>query len=99
MPIGVSYSEGMTFVEVEVNRQGRVTIPVEIRRHLGLHEGSRLVAREEDGRIVLEQRAHLLSRIQDRLAAEARTVGYGPGGVVDELIASRRAEAAREDSA
>lgn len=51
-----------------------------------------MIAYVEDGRLVLEPRAHLVARIQ-RAARAART---GHGSVVDELIADRRAEATRE---
>jgi hypothetical protein len=47
----------------------------------------------EDGRVVIEPREQLAQRIR-REIAESWT---GEGSVVDELIAGRRAEAARED--
>jgi hypothetical protein len=46
----------------------------------------------EDGRVVIETREQLAQRIR-REIAESWT---GEGSVVDELIADRRAEAARE---
>jgi hypothetical protein len=51
-----------------------------------------MIAYVEDGRLVLEPRAHLVARIQ-RTARASRT---GHGSVVEELIADRRAEATRE---
>jgi AbrB family looped-hinge helix DNA binding protein len=87
----------MTSTQVEVNEQGRVTIPAAIRNRLGLRPGSRLTAREEDGRVVLESPGQRLSRLQGHLAAASAAAGYGPDdSVVDELITERRAEAARE---
>lgn len=80
-----------------MNRQGRVTIPAQFRHMLGLREGSKLVARVEDGRLVFEQRSQVLARFQQRLAAAA--AGYPAGDVVDSLIADRRAEAATESNA
>jgi AbrB family looped-hinge helix DNA binding protein len=82
----------MTQADVFVNEQGRVTIPAQMRRELGLEPGSRLVAYVEDGRLVLEDRKHLLTRIQDTVARGASTTS----SPVDELIAERRADAARE---
>ena len=48
----------------------------------------------EDGRLVLEDRRHLLGRIQDRVARDAGATEAG--SAVDELIADRRVEAHRE---
>jgi AbrB family looped-hinge helix DNA binding protein len=79
--------------DLVVNQQGRVTIPAQIRREAGIEAGTPLVVYVEDGRVVLETRARLARRIR-REIAESWT---GEGSVVDELIADRRAEAARED--
>ena len=38
-------------MEARVSTRGRVTIPVELRRKLGIRPGTRLIAREEEGRI------------------------------------------------
>ena len=54
-----------------------------------------LVAYAEDGRIILEVGEQLIARIR-RDVATSRT---GEGSVVDELIADRRAEAARDEQA
>ncbi len=40
-------------MEARVGTRGRVTIPVEIRRRLGIKPGTRLIVREEEGRIVV----------------------------------------------
>lgn len=77
------------------SRDGRVTIPAQMRRAAGLEPGSRLVLYVEDGRVVIEERDHLLERIQREAIDAANEAGL-PGSAVDELIADRRAEAARE---
>jgi AbrB family looped-hinge helix DNA binding protein len=86
------YDEFVTHATLSVNEQGRVTIPAQMRQELGLQAGASVVAYIEDGRLILEDRAHLAARIQ-REATETRT---GTGSVVDDLIAERRAAAARE---
>jgi AbrB family looped-hinge helix DNA binding protein len=91
----VTYALLVTQAEVSVNDQGRVTIPAQIRQELGLTPGARLVAYVEDGRLVLEERRHLLARVQDRVAREAAAAGV-TGSAVDELIAERRRAAQRE---
>ncbi|HEV8558104.1 MAG TPA: AbrB/MazE/SpoVT family DNA-binding domain-containing protein [Actinophytocola sp.] len=67
-----------------------------MRAELGLTPGHRLVAYVEDGRLVFEDRAHLLARIQEQVMRAAAGQGHA-GSVVDELLADRRTEAARED--
>jgi AbrB family looped-hinge helix DNA binding protein len=87
----------MTRAELEVNPQGRVTIPVTLRNELGFQPGTTVVAYVEDGRLVLEHRAHVLERLQNEvLAADARSGSRE--SAVDELIADRRAEAASEET-
>ncbi|WP_051099009.1 AbrB/MazE/SpoVT family DNA-binding domain-containing protein [Actinopolyspora mortivallis] len=79
---------------IHANGQGRVTIPSPLRRATGVEPGTPLAVYEEDGRAVIETRAHLAERIR-RDVAEAWT---GEGSAVDELIADRRAESARDDA-
>lgn len=76
---------------VHVGPQGRIVIPAALRKAMRLKQGDDLVARVEDGTLILETRAAVLRRIQKAFAAVA------PGeSLVDGLIAERRAEAARE---
>jgi len=53
--------------------------------------GETLVARVDDGRLVLETREHILARVRSWFAQVPRDVS-----LVDELIAERREEARRE---
>jgi AbrB family looped-hinge helix DNA binding protein len=78
--------------EVKVGPQGRVVIPARMREELGIGAGERLVARIDEGRVVLEKRENVLRRVRGRFASvpkEAR--------LVDELISERREEARREN--
>ncbi|WP_312029999.1 AbrB/MazE/SpoVT family DNA-binding domain-containing protein [Actinomycetospora sp. TBRC 11914] len=71
--------------------QGRVTIPAQLRREAGIEVGDTVVVHVEDGRVVVETRAQLAARTRRDVARAA-----GGGSAVDELLAERRAEAARE---
>lgn len=74
-----------------------MTIPAHVRRAAGIEPGQTLVVYVEAGRVVLEERAHLLARIQHKLITASAERGH-TGSVVEELIAERHAEATREDS-
>jgi len=73
-----------------------VTIPAPLRAELGFTPGTTVVAYVQDGRLVLEHRAHVLERLQQDVLAAAAGSGHESGSVVDELLADRRAEAAAE---
>jgi AbrB family looped-hinge helix DNA binding protein len=77
--------------EIRVGKQGRVVIPADLREEIGLQPGDKLSAQVEDGRLVLEPRAEALTRVQRRFRHAS-----GDRKLVDELIAERRAAAARE---
>ena len=77
--------------EIRVGKQGRIVIPAPLREEMGLRPGDKLNAQVEEGRLVLEQRADALSRVQRRFRNAS-----GERSLVDELIAERRAAAARE---
>ena len=76
---------------MRLGRQGRLVIPAELRRKLGLNDGDELVARDEDGRLVIEPRSAVLTRIRRRLRTLPTEVS-----LVDDLLAERRREAQRE---
>jgi AbrB family looped-hinge helix DNA binding protein len=79
--------------EVQLGPQGRLVIPVHLRRALDLKPGDRLIARKEGDSIVLERPENMIKRLQARFAGVP-----ADASLVDELIAERRAEAARESN-
>jgi len=78
-------------VEVSLGRQGRLVIPAALRRSLGLADGDTLVARQEQGRLVLEKPETIKQRMRSRFARVP-----ADRQLVDELLAERRLEAQRE---
>ncbi len=81
---------------VGVNGQGRVTLPKAVRDAAGIEPGATLyIHTDRSGELVLETRQARIRRIR---ALAAPTDG-STGAQSDELIAERRAEAAREDVA
>ncbi len=75
-----------------VDGQGRVLIPADMRRALGLKEGDRVTLVLEDGGLTL-----LTARESVRRVREAFAPYLTPGtSLVDDLLADRRAEVERE---
>jgi len=74
---------------LSVGPKGRVVIPVEIRRRLGLQEGSQLLAVVEGEGVLLLPRDAVKARLRGLFAGVATSMG-------DELLRDRRAAAADE---
>lgn len=75
-----------------VGPKGRIVIPVEIRRQLGLEEGSQLVALLEGDGVLFLPRAAVKQRLRGIFAGIDLSLA-------DELIRDRRAAAAEESTA
>ena len=53
----------ITFMQSKMNSRGQITIPIELRRKLGITAGTRFIVREVDGQIevmTMRQYAHSL---------------------------------------
>jgi antitoxin PrlF len=72
---------------VRFGPDGRVLVPIELRRELGVVAGEPLVARVDGGRLVIERRADAVSRLQRRFASVPAEVS-----LVDELLTDRRGD-------
>ncbi len=82
----------MTYVRVRLAQGGRIAIPAELRRALGLKVGDDLLIGLEEGELRAFTPAQGIKRAQElvrRYVPEDRSL-------VDELIAERRSEAERE---
>ncbi|MDX2222070.1 MAG: hypothetical protein SFV21_04930, partial [Rhodospirillaceae bacterium] len=78
---------------VEVAADGRMTLPIAYRKILGVENGGSVFVTIDDSGLRLESRAVALKRVRDMVAPYLK----GRPSMVDELIAERHAEAARED--
>ena len=79
-------------VRLVVGSDGRLLIPVEMRRAMDLDKSGVVVAEVSDGELrVVAPRVAI-----DRAQALVRKFDRGSGSVVDELISDRRKEAQRE---
>ena len=82
----------MEHYRVSISANGRMVLPASLRQQLHVEGGGLLVIREDEGRLVLESVDDAVRRAQAlvrRYAPEAQ-------GVTEELLAERRADAARE---
>ncbi len=81
-------------VWAKVGEGGRVVIPAAYRRAMGVAEGDHVQLRFQDGEVRVLSRSRVIRQVQERVAQHIE-----PGrSLVDELIAERRREAAREDA-
>lgn len=75
----------------KLNRHGRLVIPAEQRRALGIEEGDAVVVKLDGAELRVLKQEEAIRRVQELVRKHA-----GGRSLVDELIAERRAEAARE---
>ena len=82
----------MPIVVTKIDRNGRVALPAEYRRKLGLEQGDRVVVELCDDELHVVPHEVAVERMRELIAR------YIPKerSLSDELIAERRAEAARE---
>lgn len=83
--------KSVTQTEVHLDPHGRLVIPASLRRSLGLESGDSLIARMEEGRLILEKPETIKKRLKRRFAQVPPVTSLSA-----ELIAERRKEAKRE---
>ena len=83
-------SEPTVHADIRLGAQGRLVVPASIRKALGFRPGETLVARIEDGHLVIEKPEAVERRLHDHFRKfEGRSLA-------EELIAERREEVRRE---
>ena len=88
----VGFSDGALQAKLKIGPGGRVVIPAEIREALGVAEGDVLLSTCENGELRIMTAATAVSRAR-ALVRKSIPAGHS---LVDELIAERRAENARD---
>ncbi len=81
----------ITQTEVQLDPQGRLVIPAPLRRSLGFESGDNLIARMEEGRLILEKAETIKQRLKNRFAHLPSATS-----LTETLIAERREEGKRE---
>lgn len=90
MPHSKTMARTTTPHPVRLGPQGRLVVPAELRKEMGLEEGAEFVIRSDGRRLILEPRSEVLRRLRRRFS-DVRDVS-----LADELAADRGAEALRE---
>lgn len=82
----------METIKTHLGKNGRVVIPAQFRKALGVSEGDTLMMTLDDGMIRILTPRKAIERVQESVRR------YVPAGrsLADELIQERRAEQARE---
>lgn len=78
---------------VQVAENGRMNLPADVRRALGLNGAGRIILTQDENGVLLTTADHALKRVR-ALAAPFKQDGRS---VVDELLADRREDALRDD--
>jgi AbrB family looped-hinge helix DNA binding protein len=81
----------MVAFRTRVNEQGRLVIPSELRAAAGIKPGSEVVLEACDGEVRIRNFDAAVTRVQEKYRRLARG-----RKIVDEFLAERREEAARE---
>ena len=77
----------------KVTSKGQITIPIEIRRKLGVKEGDKILFVEERGRIVvMNSSMEALCKAQEDFAGEAERLGLQSEQDVADMISALRRE-------
>jgi len=79
-------------ISTKIAEGGRLVIPAQHRRELGLEIGDEVIVRVEDGELRILTRGEAVKRAQEKVRRQIK----GSRSLVDELSAERRAEAGRE---
>lgn len=79
----------------KVTSKGQITIPIDIRRKLGVKEGDKILFVEEEGRVIMMNSSmDALRKAQAAFAGEAERLGLKDEEDVAALIAELRRERA-----
>ena len=90
----MQYGKEVFFVElVKITIRGQITIPVGIRKRLGVKDGDKVIFIEENGRVIIENAAMIaLKTAQDDFVGEAERLGIKTEQDVVDMVKEVRRE-------
>ena len=84
----------------KITMRGQITIPVRIRKRLGVKDGDKVIFVEENGRVIIENASMIaLRNAQDSFVGEAERLGLKNEQDVVDLIKDVRLEKREEANA
>jgi len=84
----------------KITMRGQITIPVRIRKRLGVRDGDKVIFVEENGRVVIENASMIaLRNAQDSFVGEAERLGLRNEDDVVDLVKEVRREIREEVNA
>ena len=84
----------------KITMRGQITIPVQIRKRLGVKDGDKVIFIEENGRIIMESAAMIaLKSAQDSFVGEAERLGLKNEQDVVDLVKEVRRDIKEETNA
>lgn len=84
----------------KITVRGQITIPVGIRKKLGVKDGDKVIFIEENGRIIMENAAMIaLKSAQDAFEGEAQRLGLETEQDVVDMVKEVRRELREESNA
>ena len=84
----------------KITLRGQITIPIEIRKKLGVKDGDKVIFIEQDGRIIIENAAMIaLKTAQNAFTGEAERLGLKTEQDVIDLVKEVRSEVWEEKHA
>ncbi|HBI72704.1 MAG TPA: AbrB/MazE/SpoVT family DNA-binding domain-containing protein [Lachnospiraceae bacterium] len=77
----------------KITTRGQITIPIEIRKKLGVKDGDKVIFIEENGRIIVENAAMIaLKNAQTAFAGEAERLGLKTEQDIVDMVKDVRRE-------
>lgn len=84
----------------KITMRGQITIPIEIRKRLGIRDGDKVIFLEENGRVIMENAAMIaLKNAQTAFAGEAERLGLQTEQDVVDLVKEVRRDVWEEKHA
>ena len=84
----------------KITTRGQITIPIEIRKKLGVKDGDKVIFLEENGRIIMENASMVaLKKAQEAFLGEAERLGLKSEEDVMALVKEVRRERREENNA
>lgn len=84
----------------KITMRGQITIPVQIRKRLGVRDGDKVIFVEENGRVIMENAAMIaLKNAQDSFIGEAERLGLKNEQDVVDMVKEVRREIKEEANA